>query len=107
MGLTTPTKPSRKAAKDLFDDRELSNSPKSVEEEEEEEPVEEWRKRFVGDVDLPESECYSSWCVGLCLMSVTDQEPLLIESKRRFVLFPIQYHEVCLICSPFTICYRC
>jgi ribonucleoside-diphosphate reductase subunit M2 len=33
--------------------------------------------RFVGDVDLPESE-----------------EPLLKESKRRFVLFPIQYNEV-------------
>jgi len=33
--------------------------------------------RFVGDVDLPEHE-----------------EPLLIESKRRFVLFPIQYHEI-------------
>lgn len=25
---------------------------------------------------------------------MSDQEPLLIESKRRFVLFPIQYHEV-------------
>jgi len=35
------------------------------------------RKRFVGDINLPES-----------------QEPLLMESKRRFVLFPIQYHEI-------------
>lgn len=34
-------------------------------------------KRFVGDVDLPECE-----------------EPLLKESKRRFVLYPIQYHEI-------------
>ncbi|KAK7695486.1 hypothetical protein QCA50_000122 [Cerrena zonata] len=33
--------------------------------------------RFVGEVDLPE-----------------DQEPLLQESKRRFVLFPIQYPEI-------------
>ncbi|TFK55788.1 hypothetical protein OE88DRAFT_1692416 [Heliocybe sulcata] len=32
---------------------------------------------FVGDVDLPES-----------------MEPILMESKRRFVLFPIQYHEI-------------
>ncbi|KZP12135.1 hypothetical protein FIBSPDRAFT_836677 [Athelia psychrophila] len=32
---------------------------------------------YVGDVDLPEEE-----------------EPLLKESKRRFVLFPIQYHEI-------------
>lgn len=23
------------------------------------------------------------------------EEPLLKESRRRFVLFPIQYHEVC------------
>ncbi len=35
-------------------------------------------RKYVGDVDLPESE-----------------EPLLKESRRRFVLFPIQYHEVC------------
>ncbi|GBE79740.1 Ribonucleoside-diphosphate reductase small chain [Sparassis crispa] len=33
--------------------------------------------RFVGDVDLPESK-----------------EPLLMETKRRFVLFPIQYHDI-------------
>ncbi|KAE9394573.1 ribonucleotide reductase small subunit [Gymnopus androsaceus JB14] len=35
------------------------------------------RKRFVGEIELPESE-----------------EPLLQESRRRFVLFPIQYHEI-------------
>jgi hypothetical protein len=29
-------------------------------------------------------------------MSFVGQEPLLMESKRRFVLFPIQYHEVSL-----------
>ncbi|KXN83734.1 Ribonucleoside-diphosphate reductase small chain [Leucoagaricus sp. SymC.cos] len=34
-------------------------------------------KRFVGDIDLPE-----------------EQEPLLKESQRRFVLFPIQYPGV-------------
>ncbi|KZT24428.1 ribonucleotide reductase small subunit [Neolentinus lepideus HHB14362 ss-1] len=33
--------------------------------------------RFVGEVDLPEN-----------------MEPILMESKRRFVLFPIQYHEI-------------
>lgn len=33
--------------------------------------------KFVGEVDLPEEE-----------------EPLLVESNRRFVLFPIRYHEV-------------
>ena len=26
-------------------------------------------------------------------------EPLLIKSKRRFVLFPIQYHEVSALCT--------
>ena len=43
------------------------------------------RLRFVGDVDLDEKD-----------------EPLLKESQRRFVLFPIQYHEVCRVvyCQP-------
>ena len=39
--------------------------------------VEEYRTRFVGEVDLDEKD-----------------EPLLKASSRRFVLFPIQYHEV-------------
>ena len=43
------------------------------------------RLRFVGDVDLAEKD-----------------EPLLKESKRRFVLFPIQYHEVRRVCSFWT-----
>ncbi|TDL29723.1 beta subunit of ribonucleotide reductase [Rickenella mellea] len=77
MLLVTPTKPSRKPAAQLIDDKEASNSPDSVQDEGAEEPIEDWRRRFVGDVDLPESE-----------------EPLLRESKRRFVLFPIQYHEI-------------
>jgi len=41
--------------------------------------LEDSRKKFVGEVDLPESE-----------------EPLLKESKSRFVLFPIKYREVSL-----------
>jgi ribonucleoside-diphosphate reductase subunit M2 len=40
------------------------------------------RLRFVGDVDLNEKD-----------------EPLLKVSQRRFVLFPIQYHEVCRVTS--------
>lgn len=40
-------------------------------------PLDTLQRRFVGDVDLPE-----------------DEEPLLIESSRRFVLFPIRFHEV-------------
>jgi ribonucleoside-diphosphate reductase subunit M2 len=56
MGLCTPTKPSRKAAVPLVDDEQELYSPQSYEGEEE--PVEEFRRRFVGDVDLPESECH-------------------------------------------------
>ncbi|KAF8076266.1 ribonucleotide reductase [Lyophyllum atratum] len=40
-------------------------------------PLDELQRRFVGDVDLPEHD-----------------EPLLKESTRRFVLFPIQYPEI-------------
>jgi ribonucleoside-diphosphate reductase subunit M2 len=43
----------------------------------EEAEVDNSRNRFVGDLDLDEKD-----------------EPLLKESKRRFVLFPIQYNEV-------------
>jgi ribonucleoside-diphosphate reductase subunit M2 len=43
----------------------------------EKEDVEDFRQRFVGNVGLDEKE-----------------EPLLKESKRRFVLFPIQYNEI-------------
>jgi ribonucleoside-diphosphate reductase subunit M2 len=39
--------------------------------------IDDLRTRFVGEVDLDEKD-----------------EPLLKESSRRFVLFPIQYHEV-------------
>ncbi|RDB22796.1 Ribonucleoside-diphosphate reductase small chain [Hypsizygus marmoreus] len=63
----------------LFDDERLPESPKSIGEElrTPEDELEELRRKFVGDIDLPESE-----------------EPLLKETKRRFVLFPIQYHEI-------------
>ncbi|KAI0720220.1 ribonucleotide reductase small subunit [Cerioporus squamosus] len=70
MSLTTPTKPSHKKV-DIIDDARRSESPES----EDEQPVRE--RRWVGEVDLPEH-----------------MEPLLMESKRRFVLFPIQYHEI-------------
>ncbi|KAG8830399.1 Ribonucleotide-diphosphate reductase (RNR), small subunit [Serendipita sp. 399] len=52
-------------------------APVEETQQEEDEPLEEYRKRFVGDVDLDEKD-----------------EPLLKESQRRFVLFPIQYHEI-------------
>ncbi|AAW46341.1 hypothetical protein CNBK0970 [Cryptococcus deneoformans B-3501A] len=42
-----------------------------------EDDVEEYRKRFVGDLDCEEKD-----------------EPLLKETNARFVLFPIKYHEI-------------
>lgn len=57
-----------------------SNSAKhAAQEEADEDP----RHRFVGDINLKEED-----------------EPLLVESSRRFVLFPIKYHEVswCFFC---------
>lgn len=80
--LNSPTKPLDKDTLPVFiDDRKRSVSPDSENaealENEDEDELEELRKKFVGEIDLPECE-----------------EPLLKESKRRFVLFPIQYHEI-------------
>ncbi|PFH51412.1 hypothetical protein AMATHDRAFT_59163 [Amanita thiersii Skay4041] len=62
----------------LIDDERLPQSLESiVEGDHASENLEELRKNFVGEVDLLESA-----------------EPLLKVSKRRFVLFPIQYHEI-------------
>ncbi|KAF8875749.1 ribonucleotide reductase small subunit [Mucidula mucida] len=66
--------PTKKLVAKKIDDERRSTSPDTVADESD---LEELRKKFVGEVDLPESE-----------------EPLLKESKRRFVLFPIQYHEI-------------
>ncbi|PVF96458.1 putative small subunit of ribonucleotide reductase [Serendipita vermifera] len=68
LTITTPAKHVDLAQK-------LTSAPE--EPVQEEEPLEEYRTRFVGDVDLDEKD-----------------EPLLKESQRRFVLFPIQYHEI-------------
>ncbi|KAK7439026.1 Ribonucleotide-diphosphate reductase (RNR), small subunit [Stygiomarasmius scandens] len=80
FALESPTKKSKVEAKVLIDDRRRSTSPTSddAEEcEEEQDNFEDLRTQFVGEVDLPENE-----------------EPLLQETKRRFVLFPIQYPEI-------------
>ena len=53
--------------------------------------------RFVGEVDLPERERDDSVLPPQphsSHVSCQDLEPLLVESKRRFVLFPIQYPDV-------------
>jgi ribonucleoside-diphosphate reductase subunit M2 len=91
ISLGSPIKPIQKSAP-VIDDARRSPSPLSETEKTEAQELD-LRKRFVGDVDLPES--MSASCVSyLFLMSHAGQEPLLMESKRRFVLFPIQYHEV-------------
>jgi len=54
----------------------LATKPVIVEEKKEQD-VEEYRKRFVGDLDCEEKD-----------------EPLLQETTSRFVLFPIKYREV-------------
>ncbi|KIM90680.1 hypothetical protein PILCRDRAFT_811140 [Piloderma croceum F 1598] len=86
FSFTTPTKkPLKKSPMNFVVDDASSTSSDTLvaisepaeEEEEEEDDLEELRKKFVGEIDLPESE-----------------EPLLKDSKRRFVLFPIQYHEI-------------
>ncbi|KAJ3709614.1 ferritin-like superfamily, partial [Lentinula raphanica] len=73
MSFDSPTKKSSKAA--LIDDKR-HDAPKSASSKSAEE-LAALHERFVGEVELPESE-----------------EPLLLESRRRFVLFPIQYHEI-------------
>ncbi|KAI0036046.1 ribonucleotide reductase small subunit [Vararia minispora EC-137] len=76
--LDSPAK--KLVGKDIIDDSRRSYSPNSDEDSQAAEKpfdMEAARKRFVGDIDLPESE-----------------EPLLMETKRRFVLFPIQYPEI-------------
>ncbi|KAL6309708.1 ribonucleotide reductase small subunit [Sparassis latifolia] len=80
MALATPTKPSKKALVSLIDDERGSHSPASSSEADETKvdiDVSVYREQWVGEVDLPEK-----------------MEPLLMETKRRFVLFPIQYHEI-------------
>ena len=79
----------------LIDDARRSPSPDSELESSEREGLD-LRKRFVGDVDLPESASFASCVIHWLLTVRIGQEPLLMESKRRFVLFPIQYHEVSL-----------
>ena len=53
MALASPTKKGKKLPVQLIDDEEQPESPAS-----EEESVEDLRKRFVGDVDLPEGVYY-------------------------------------------------
>ncbi|KAI9574564.1 ribonucleotide reductase small subunit [Boletus coccyginus] len=78
FSLDSPSKPPS-PKEPLLDDKKRSISPDSLvdDPDSEEDEFEVLRAKFVGEVDLPECE-----------------EPLLKESRRRFVLFPIQYHEI-------------
>jgi ribonucleoside-diphosphate reductase subunit M2 len=51
----SPTKPSQKSVIKLIDDERREESPDTVDAEGEED-IEELRQKFVGEVDLPESE---------------------------------------------------
>jgi ribonucleoside-diphosphate reductase subunit M2 len=107
LALKTPTKNAKKVEKlefDIFDDAPREESPDTIDScvaETEVDPevaeLEELRKQFVGDVDITEGS-HRSLSPSATRSNEDprlDQEPLLIESKRRFVLFPIQYPEVC------------
>jgi ribonucleoside-diphosphate reductase subunit M2 len=81
--------------KPLIDDEECADSPDTVEaSNSQEDNLEEIRKKFVGEVDLPESTSVVWFCIMHAPNRFAGEEPLLKESKRRFVLFPIQYREV-------------
>jgi len=73
MSLSTPSKPVIEKLVFSVKDVEKKEEPKVIDAD----SMDELRKRFVGDVTLDEKD-----------------EPLLKESRRRFVLFPIQYKEV-------------
>ena len=55
---------------------------------------EEFPDRNVGDLECEPGKLFGYFRLQLIKPSIVEDEPLLKESKRRFVLFPIQYHEV-------------
>lgn len=59
--MESPTKKSTKKPMQLIDDSKRSTSPDTVADDEvpEVEDIEALRKKFVGEVDLPESTCLS------------------------------------------------
>jgi ribonucleoside-diphosphate reductase subunit M2 len=78
MDLNTPRKESAQPTllEKLKASTAVATKPVVVEEKKEED-VEEYRKRFVGDLECEEKD-----------------EPLLQETTSRFVLFPIKYREI-------------
>jgi len=93
LSFDSPTKPSKKDTIKVVDDERLPHPLQSLTEDAQDDilPI---RRKFEGDVDLPESMSNLSWLFFDILTSSLGEEPLLKESRRHFVLFPIQYHEV-------------
>jgi len=100
FSLESPIKASKKSGTSIDDEGELETLGAIADTEET--GLEQLRKSYVGEVDLPESMSFI-YNLGLMSKYITGEEPLLKESRRRFVLFPIQYPEVCCFdsfCSP-------
>ncbi|KAN0094629.1 Ribonucleotide reductase, small chain domain containing protein, partial [Tylopilus felleus] len=78
FSLDTPYKP-HLSKEPLLNDKKRSVSPDTIsnESDSEQDKFDVLHIEFFSEVDLPECE-----------------EPLLKESRRQFVLFPIQYHEI-------------
>ncbi|KAK8845367.1 hypothetical protein IAR55_006080 [Kwoniella newhampshirensis] len=77
IDLNTPKKASEPTLLSKLQAVAAPVKPTVVEETPAQHDVEEWRKRFVGDVECEEKD-----------------EPLLKETNARFVLFPIKYREI-------------
>jgi len=88
-------KPSGKPS--IIDDRKRSVSPDTLGDassDRDEDDLDALRRKFVGEIDLPECQYPASYLFAIMLRCLSPgEEPLLKESRRRFVLFPIQYHE--------------
>ena len=68
MSLTTPKKASKLPALNLIDDERRSKSPASLvdEVEDHDAELEELRKKWVGEVELPEREYFQHGRVATC-----------------------------------------
>ena len=105
LALKTPTKDAKAIEKlefSLLEDAPLEESSDTVDSAPLEltsvtvaSDLDELRKLFVGDVDVTEgSRRYFPSLQRVSWIFHLDQEPLLVETKQRFVLFPIKYTEV-------------
>ena len=94
FSLDTPSKPHLPKEPPL-DDKKRSVCPDTVSDESdsEQDKFDVLRTRFFGEVDLPECK-FDLFMWTLIIHPSIGEEPLLKDSRRRFVLFLIQYHKV-------------